>query len=83
MAVGRRVARQGAFWGDLIGPNPTDRAKKGVKRSLLVEADGGPLAVVIAEANVHDTKLLEATLEAIESETTGTHGEDSTTFVFG
>jgi len=36
-----------------------------VKRSLLVEASGGPLAVVIAGANVHDTKLLSATLEAI------------------
>jgi putative transposase len=36
-----------------------------VKRSLLVEAAGGPLAVVIAGANVHDTKLLAATLAAI------------------
>jgi putative transposase len=36
-----------------------------VKRSLLVEAAGGPLAVVIAGANVHDTKLLAATLEAV------------------
>jgi hypothetical protein len=36
-----------------------------VKRSLLVEADGGPLAVVIAGANVPDFKLLEATLEAL------------------
>jgi putative transposase len=36
-----------------------------VKRSLLVEADGGPLAVVVAGANVHDTKLLRATLEAV------------------
>jgi putative transposase len=36
-----------------------------VKRSLLVEASGGPLAVVIAGANVHDTKLLAATLDAI------------------
>lgn len=32
---------------------------------MLVEAAGGPLAVVIAGANVHDTKLLAATLEAI------------------
>jgi putative transposase len=32
---------------------------------LLVEAAGGPLSVVIAGANVHDTKLLKATLEAI------------------
>jgi putative transposase len=36
-----------------------------VKRSLLVEAAGGPLAVVIAGANVHDTKLLAATLAAV------------------
>jgi putative transposase len=36
-----------------------------VKRSLLVEADGGPLSVVIAGANVPDFKLLEATLDAI------------------
>jgi putative transposase len=55
---------QGPFWGDLVGPNPTDRAKVGVKRSLLVEATGGPLSVVIAAANVPDFKLLEATLDA-------------------
>ena len=36
-----------------------------MKRSLLVEAAGGPLAVVIAGANVHDTTLLAATLEAV------------------
>ncbi len=30
-----------------------------------MEAQGGPLSVVVAGANVHDTKLLEATLEAI------------------
>jgi putative transposase len=36
-----------------------------VKRSLLVEAQGGPLAVVTAGANMVDTKLLAATLDAI------------------
>ncbi len=51
--------------GDQIGPNPTDRAKPGTKRSLLVEGQGGPLSLVAAGANVHDTKLLRATLEAI------------------
>ena len=56
---------QGAFWGDLVGPNPTDRGKNGVKRSLLVEAGGGPLGVVVAGANVPDFKLLEATLDAM------------------
>jgi putative transposase len=30
-----------------------------------VEADGGPLGAVIAPANVHDTKLLAETLDAI------------------
>jgi putative transposase len=48
-----------------VGPNPTDRAKGGVKRSLLVEADGGPLAITIAGANVPDAKLLAQTIEAI------------------
>jgi len=36
-----------------------------VKKSLLVEADGGPLALVVSAANVNDDQLLEATLEAI------------------
>ena len=36
-----------------------------MKRSLLVEAAGGPLSVVIAGANVRDDKLLEATLDAV------------------
>jgi putative transposase len=51
--------------GDAVGPNPTDRAKDGTKRSLLVEGDGGPLSVVVAPANGVDAKLLGATLEAI------------------
>ena len=65
MAVGRRSHGQGTFWGDLIGPNPTDRGKAGTKRSLLVDGEGGPLSIVVAGANVHDAKLLEATLDAI------------------
>jgi putative transposase len=36
-----------------------------VKRSILVEADGGPIAVVIAGANVPDAQLLEKTIEAV------------------
>jgi putative transposase len=48
-----------------VGPNPTDRGKPGVKQSLLVEADGGPLAIVIAGANVPDAQLLAETIEAI------------------
>jgi putative transposase len=36
-----------------------------VKRSVLVEADGGPLAITIAGANIPDAQLLEATIDAI------------------
>lgn len=32
---------------------------------MIVEADGGPMGVMIAVANVHDTKLLEQTIDAI------------------
>jgi hypothetical protein len=53
------------FGGDNIGPNPTDRCKNDTKRSLIVDEVGGPLGALIAGANVHDTKLLEATIEAI------------------
>ena len=48
-----------------MGKNPTDRGKKGTKKSLLTDGDGGPLGVVIAGANVVEQKLLKATIEAI------------------
>jgi len=51
--------------GDEIGPNPTDRAKNGTKKSLLTDAQGGPLSIVVAPANVNDHKLLAATIEAM------------------
>lgn len=47
------------------GPNPTDRAKRGVKRSLLTDGNGIPLAVVVDGANRNDDKLLAATLDGI------------------
>ncbi|MGH2953996.1 MAG: IS5 family transposase [Solirubrobacterales bacterium] len=59
------VMGKSRFCGDKRGPNPTDRAKSGTKKSLIVERTGGPLGAVIDGANVHDTKLLEATIEAI------------------
>jgi putative transposase len=51
--------------GDQVGANPTDRGKAGSKRSLLTEADGGPVAVTLAGANVHDAKMLEETIAAV------------------
>lgn len=48
-----------------LGQIPRIGGKNGTKRSILVEEQGGPLAVVVAGANTHDTKLLAATIEAI------------------
>ena len=39
--------------------------KKGSKRSLLVDAKGLPLSLVISGANTHDVKLLAATLDGM------------------
>jgi len=36
-----------------------------VKKSVIVEADGGPLGITIAGANVPDAQLLAATIDAI------------------
>ena len=51
--------------GKKSGPNPTDRGKRGVKRSVLTDAKGVPLSAVIAGANVNDHKLLADTLVAL------------------
>lgn len=59
------VMGKSRFDGDKRGPNPTDRAKQGTKKSVIVEQRGGPLGVAIGGANVHDTKLLAATIEAV------------------
>lgn len=54
--------------GEKTGKNPTDRGKRGAKRSLLVDATGMPLGLAIEGANRHDMKLVDATLESIPLE---------------
>ncbi len=51
--------------GGNTGPNPTDRGKRGTKRSLLTDGCGVPLGVVVAGANRNDFKLARATLASI------------------
>lgn len=51
--------------GEAVGPNPTDRAKSGTKRSLLTDACGIPLALAVDGANRHDKKMLEDTLQGL------------------
>jgi putative transposase len=49
--------------GEAVGPNPTDRAKGGVKRHLLTEAAGLPVGLAVTGANVHDIKKVQDVLE--------------------
>jgi len=50
--------------GVATGANPTDRGKRGTKRSLLVEGKGVPIAIVVSAAQRHDLKLLAKTLDS-------------------
>ncbi len=51
--------------GKKTGPNPTDRAKSGTKRSLLTDGGGVPIGLVVAAANVVDFKLVEQPIISI------------------
>lgn len=53
--------------GEDTGPNPTDRAKSGTKRSLQTDGAGIPISMAVGGANVHDKNLLELTLEYREN----------------
>ena len=51
--------------GEKTGPNPTDRAKSGVKRSVLTDGRGVPVGLALAGANRPDFQLLEETVASI------------------
>jgi putative transposase len=59
------VMTKASFGGAATGANPTDRGKRGTKRSQLSDGRGMPLALIVAGANRHDMKLVEATLNGI------------------
>ncbi len=48
--------------GEHTGPNPTDRAKRGVKRHLVTDGQGVPLVVEIGPANRRDEQWLPSLL---------------------
>ena len=52
--------------GEKTGKNPTDRGKQGTKRHVVVDRQGIPLAILLTAANVNETTMLEATIDAIE-----------------
>lgn len=49
-----------------VGPNPTDRGKKGSTIHLLLDAQGLPLGVTVSGANVHDNQRFEQTLDIVQ-----------------
>lgn len=51
--------------GEATGKDPTNRGKLGMKRHLVVDRQGVPLAVTISGANVHDSMALEEAVDAI------------------
>ncbi|MDW8327961.1 MAG: IS5 family transposase [Anaerolineales bacterium] len=51
--------------GEKTGKNPTDRGKRGPKRSLLTEGHGVPIGLAVEGANRHDMKLVRETLESL------------------
>jgi transposase len=53
--------------GEKTGRRPVDRGKGGIKRSIIVDAEGIPLGVLCAPANRHDSTLLGETLESVDS----------------
>ena len=60
--------------GDLTGPNPTDRGKRGTKYHLLVDKDGQPLNVVISGANRHDSMFIAPLLDTMPAVKIGGRG---------
>jgi transposase len=53
--------------GEKAGRSPVDRGKRGMKRSVAVDAAGIPLGAVAAPDNRHDSLLLAPTLGALET----------------
>jgi transposase len=53
--------------GEKAGRSPVDRGKRGIKRSMVVEANGIPLGAIAAPANRHDSPLLGETLDTMEA----------------
>src|SRR6516165_5920609 len=51
--------------GDETGPNPTDRGKSGVKRSLLTEGQGVPVGLAVPGAHRHDMKMVRHTIASV------------------
>ena len=57
--------RPGGQRGDLTGPKPVDRGKKGSKIHVITDRGGLPLSVGISAANAHDSQALVPLVQGI------------------
>jgi IS5 family transposase len=56
-----------SVWRREGGQKPSGSGKRGIKRSIMVDAEGIPLGVLCAPANRHASPLLGETLESVDS----------------
>lgn len=66
------VAAPGGGWE--TGKDPTNRGKLGTKRHVVVDRGGVPLAITISASNVHDSRRMLPTVDAIPPIRTGMPG---------
>jgi len=59
------VITKAPLGGKKTGPSPVDRGKLGIKRSVLSDQRGAPLAVVVTGANTNDKTVALETLDGI------------------
>ena len=52
-----------APYAEWAGKNPTDRSKNGIKKNIIVDRHGAPLALSIGAANRHDSTFFKQTLD--------------------
>ena len=50
---------------DWSGKNPTDRSKMGIKKNIIIDQYGMPLALVVGAANRHDSTFFKETIDAL------------------
>ena len=48
------------------GKNPTDRRKRGIKKSIITDFYGAILAIIAGPSNIHDSKFLVPTFEKLK-----------------
>jgi transposase len=59
------TAHSKAPFANWSGPNPTDRRKRGIKKSIAVDFNGAPMAINVGASNTHDSQFFEETFKQL------------------